>query len=651
MTTSPLWKPDEKRIAESNMMALQNHINNTFKQNISNYNELHQWSIDHTANFWKTIAELHPLILHHQPEVIVKHGKHPIETKWFIGATLNYAENLLLPAKELKEALIAYTESGERKAISGKELYKRVAQTAAFLRENGITQGDRVAGVVSNTIETAIAMLAVTSVGAVWSSCSPEFGEQGILDRFSQIEPKLLFFTNTYSYAGKQHVITEKVSAIKQNIGSIKKCVDLSNTALNDELLDNIYTTYSSVHEIKFVPVAFNHPLFIMYSSGTTGKPKCIIHSVGGTLIQHVKEHRYHVNLKPGNKLFYYTTCGWMMWNWLISGMANGATLILYDGNPFYPKPSILFDIMDKESCDVMGISPKYLQTCEKEGVEPIKTHSLKNLSGILSTGSPLGEQSFHYVYNKVKKDIALSSVSGGTDIISCFIGGNVCLPVYPGELQCKALAMDVKILNPESQAILNEKGELTCVNVFPSMPIGFWNDPNNEKYLASYYSNYGDKWCQSDMAEEIEHKNGTNGFVIHGRSDTVLNPGGVRIGTAEIYRQLDSINEITESVVVGYSNKEKDVDVVLFVVLRPGNELNNELKAIINSNIRKGASPRHVPKTIIQVADTPKTLSGKIAEKAVMNIINGYATTNRETLANPICLDEYESLKKKHFS
>jgi acetoacetyl-CoA synthetase len=650
MNTTALWKPDKKRIAGSNMMALQNHINNAFKTTINDYNELHQWSIDNTADFWKTIAKLHPLILHRQPEIILKKGKHPIDTKWFVGATLNYAENLLMPVQELAEALIAYTENGERKSISGKELYKRVAQTSVFLKENGITKGDRIAGIVSNTIETAIAMLAVTSIGAVWSSCSPEFGEQGILDRFSQIEPKLLFFTNTYSYAGKQHVIAEKIATIKQNILSIKTCIDLSNTSTNSTLLNNIYTTYSNIDEIEYVPVAFDHPLFIMYSSGTTGKPKCIIHSVGGTLMQHVKEHRYHVNLKPGNKLFYYTTCGWMMWNWLISGMANGVALILYDGNPFYPKPSILFDIMDKENGDIMGISPKYLQTCEKEGVEPIKTHSLKSLSGILSTGSPLGEQSFNYVYDKVKKDVMLSSVSGGTDIISCFLGGNVCLPVYSGELQCKALAMDIRILNAEAKSILNEKGELVCLNVFPSMPIGFWNDPNNEKYLESYYSNYGDKWCQSDMAEEIEHINGTNGFVIHGRSDTVLNPGGVRIGTAEIYRQLDSIKEITESVVVGYNNKEKDVDVVLFVVLKEGNKLSNDLKALINTNIRKGASPRHVPKMIIQVTDTPKTLSGKIAEKAVINIINGYATINRETLANSDCLDEYEQLKKKYF-
>ena len=647
----PLWLPDDKRIAQSNMMVLQNHINKLYQTAISDYNDLHRWSIKNTADFWNTVVELHPVIFHSKAEQVIIKDKHPIYTKWFLGATLNYAENLLLPVKHLSEALVGYTETGERESISGKKLYERVAQTAAYLKDKGIVQGDRVVGIVGNSIETVIAMLATTSLGAVWSSCSPEFGEAGILDRFSQIEPKALFFTNTYVYAGKQHSTIDKVNTVKKSISSIQFCIDITNTCDSFETMQAIFESYSTVHDINFVSLPFNHPLFIMYSSGTTGKPKCIIHSAGGTLVQHVKEHRYHVDLKPGNKLFYYTTCGWMMWNWLISGLANGLTLILYDGNPFYPSSSILFDIMQAEQCHVMGISPKYLQTCEKEGVNPMDTHKLDSLITILSTGSPLSDQSFQYVYEKVKKDILLASVSGGTDIISCFIGGNTCLPVYSGELQCKALGMDVHIVNAEGTPVVNEKGELTCHNVFPSMPIGFWNDPDNEKYMASYYTIYKDKWCQSDMAEEVEHPNGVNGIVIHGRSDTVLNPGGVRIGTAEIYRQLDSIPEIIESVVVGHTNKQKDVDVVLFVVLKPEHELTEELKLRIKGNIRRGASPRHVPNAILQVKDTPKTLSGKIAEKAVMNIINGYTNTNRDTLANPTCLDEYQMIKEDYFN
>ncbi len=650
MKKKALWIPSVRDIATSNLNHLKVNINNKYGTNLNDYNSIHQWSINHKEEFWVTVVEKHPVIFHQTATSTLQLGKHPIETKWFIGSTLNYAENLIKPVEDVPEAIVAYTEEGIRNSISGKELKIKVAQLAAYLKSKGISQGDNVSAIVSNSIETIIAMLATTSLGAVWSSCATEFGEKGILDRLEQVQPKLIFCSSNYIYAGKKHDISKKVKAVMQRIESINECIDLSNHCEYFTLLKSALENHKEVTAPIYVPVPFDSPLYIMYSSGTTGKPKCIIHSVGGTLITQIKEHKYHTNLSKGKRTFQFTTCGWMMWNSMVSSLACGAGLLLFDGNPFYPTPNILFDLIDKEGCYAMGISPKYLLTCDKEGVKPIDSHALKELRIITSTGSPLNEQCYNYVYNKVKKDVCLASISGGTDIIACFLASNITLPVYSEELQCKSLGMDVQILDEKGNTIVNQKGELCCSSVFPSMPIGFLNDNADQKYKDAYFTTYENKWCQKDMAEEVVHDKGTNGLIIYGRSDTVLNPGGVRIGTAEIYRQIDPINEIVESVVVGYTNADKDVEVILFVVLKEYLELNDALKTTIKTNIRNGASPRHVPNKIIQVQDTPKTLSGKVAEKAVMNIINGFANTQKDTLANPDCLEEFERIKKEQF-
>jgi acetoacetyl-CoA synthetase len=541
---------------------------------------------------------------------------------------------------------VALLENGERREISFAELYLRVAQLAASLRAMGVVAGDRIAGFMPNIIETVIAMLASSSIGAVWSSCSPDFGINGVMDRFGQIEPKVLFTADGYFYNGKTCDCLHRAASIVERIGSVERVVvvpvisaapDLSaikNAVMFEEFLD------TSVREIEFARLPFNHPLYIMYSSGTTGAPKCIVHSAGGSLVQHLKEHQLHVDLGPEDVFFYFTTCGWMMWNWLVSGLASGATLILYDGSPFAAEGTLLLDAIDAEGITVFGTSPKFLGALEKAGHKPAHSHLLTTLRTILSTGSPLSHENFAYVYRDFKADVCLSSISGGTDILSCFVGGCPILPVYAGEIQAPGLGMAVEIWDEDGKAIRQAKGELVCSRPFPCAPIGFWNDAQGERYHKAYFQRFENVWAQGDYGEVTEH----NGYIIHGRSDAVLNPGGVRIGTAEIYRQVEKVAGVMESIVIGQQWQD-DVRVVLFVVLQEGLTLNDTLRATIRDSIRKNTTPRHVPAKILQVADIPRTLSGKIVELAVRNVVHGEPVVNTDALANPEALALYRDL------
>jgi acetoacetyl-CoA synthetase len=502
-----------------------------------------------------------------------------------------------------------------------------------------------------NVPETIVAMLAATSLGAVWSSCSPDFGINGVMDRFGQIEPRVLFACDGYHYNGKLIDSLPRVREISTQISSIEKLVIVPILNRADPAALNIDDIHNALHyaniqvseatpPLSFAQLPFDHPLYIMYSSGTTGAPKCIVHSAGGTLIQHLKEHLLHVDLKPEDTLFYFTTCGWMMWNWLVSGLATGTTLVLYDGSPFAPEPSALIDMIDEENISVFGTSAKYIAALEKEGIKPRETHQLDKLKTILSTGSPLSHESFRYVYRDIKSDICLSSISGGTDIVSCFVLGNPCLPVYEGELQCLGLGMAVAIWNDEGQSVVEEKGELVCTKPFPSCPIYFWNDPDKEKFHDAYFATYPNIWAHGDYGEITAN----GGIVIHGRSDAVLNPGGVRIGTAEIYRQVEKIDAVLDSICIG-QNWDDDVRVVLFVVLRGGVCLDDELIQTIRTTIRADTTPRHVPAKIIQVADIPRTISGKIVELAVRKVVHGEAVKNTDALANPEALQYFADL------
>jgi acetoacetyl-CoA synthetase len=510
-----------------------------------------------------------------------------------------------------------------------------------------VQAGDRVAGYVPNTPDTLIAMLASTSIGAIWSSCSPDFGVRGVIDRFGQITPKILFCADGYFYGGKTFNSLELLPEILQEIPSVEKVIifpytctnpDL-NTLSNAVLLPNFIADFSPKN-IEFAQLPFAHPLYIMYSSGTTGVPKCIVHSAGGTLLQHLKEHLLHTDVKRGDKLFYFTTCGWMMWNWLVSGLASEATLLLYDGSPFYPTGNILFDFAEQENMTIFGTSAKFIDSVNKAGLKPRETHNLTPLKAMLSTGSPLVPESFDFVYQEIKADLQLSSISGGTDIVSCFALGNPVLPVWRGELQCRGLGMKVEVFDDEGNPIQGEKGELVCTAPFPSMPIYFWNDPQGEKYRAAYFDKYPNIWCHGDYVELTEYQ----GLIIHGRSDAVLNPGGVRIGTAEIYRQVEQLPEVLESLVIG-QDWEGDVRVVLFVRLRENLNLDAALIQKIKQQIRQNTTPRHVPSKIIQVQDIPRTKSGKIVELAVRHIVHGRAVKNQEALANPQALQLFANL------
>jgi acetoacetyl-CoA synthetase len=605
------------------------------------YPALYEWSVREPAEFWEAVWKFCGVRSVTDYTTVLRGADRMPGATWFEGATLNFAANLLPPDAE-GSAIVFGNERGERVEVTWAELRRSVASVAAGLRALGVKRGDRVAGYVANRPEAIIAMLAAASIGAVWSSCSPDFGVEAVLDRFTQIAPTVLFATDGYFYNGKSIDSLPAVRAIAARLPELRGVIvipyrdgDPDLRALPNAQLFGELAAQTAAPE--FTPVPFNHPLYILYSSGTTGVPKCIVHSVGGTLLQHRKEHVLHTDIRRGDVVFYFTTTGWMMWHWLVSALATGATVVLYEGAPLHPDAGVLWRLAERERVNVFGTSAKYLSALEKSGYRPREQVNLSALRAILSTGSPLAPSSFDFVYRDIAADVQLSSIAGGTDLISCFALGNPILPVYRGELQCRGLGMKVEIFDADGRAVRERKGELVCTAPFPSMPVGFWNDPDGRKYRAAYFDRYPNVWCHGDYAELTAH----DGLVIYGRSDAVLNPGGVRIGTAEIYRIVEQFDEIAESIVIG-QDWQDDTRVILFVRLQPGYTLDTGLERRLRETIRAKASPRHVPAKILEVADIPRTMNGKIVELAVRDVIHGRDVHNRDALANPQALDYF---------
>ena len=645
----PIWTPSAERIHNSNMSAFMRYAEKILHKPINNYTELYDWSVKDIREFWKSIW-ITAGIIHSKKHDSILSGEEMLSSKWFEGAELNFAENLL-KFRDQHTAVISSREDKPAIRVSYEELYGYVASFAEGLKELGVKKGDRVAGFISNIPEAIIGMLASTSIGAIWSSASPDFGLQGILDRFSQIKPKILLAVERYQYYGKMVDCREKIEKIKENIPEIEKVIIVSqfydfhskekksvikNTVRFSELID--YET----EDIKFEQVPFDHPVYIMYSSGTTDIPKCIVHGGGGTLLQHFKELSLHTNLTRHDIITYYTTCGWMMWNWLVSSLNIGATIFLYDGSPVYPNTDILWEKIEEERITIFGTSPKFLSICQKSNLVPKEKFNLSELKTILSTGSPLSEENFKYVYSSIKDDIQLSSISGGTDIISCFMLGNPILPVYAGELQCRGLGMKVQAYNDKGESVIEEKGELVCIKPFPSMPVYFWNDPEKEKYKSAYFEYFKGIWRHGDFIKITEN----GGVIIYGRSDATLNPGGIRIGTAEIYRIVESMDEVTDSIVIGQYYKN-DIRIILFVVLKDEFVLSKDLMDKIKERIRSSATSRHVPAKILPIQEVPRTISGKKVEIAVTRLINGEEVKNKDALINPDSLNQFIGLKE----
>lgn len=637
--SAPLWQPSAEHIQSTRLSEFIRHTRREF----ADYQALHRWSVEDSEAFWQEVWQFTGVIGDMGSERLRQPTAMP-GAEWFPQAKLNFAENLLRRRDE-RQALVFWGEDQCKTQLSYAELYAAVSRLAQALRAQGVGVGDRVAGMMPNMPATLVAMLASSAIGAIWSSCSPDFGVDGALDRFGQVEPKVWFVPDGYWYNGKKIDIASKVSAIAAGLPTVSRIVtvpyihDGTLAGFSDERTqnwDDFLAPYPA-GEIEFVRLPFNHPLYILFSSGTTGKPKCIVHGAGGTLLQHVKEHQLHADVREGDRLFYFTTCGWMMWNWLVSGLASDATLLLYDGSPFAAGGNVLWDYAQAEHCTHFGTSAKYLDAAAKMGLKPAQTHDLSALRAIFSTGSPLVAEGFDYVYRDIKADLNLASISGGTDIVSCFALGCANLPVYRGELQCRGLGMAVDIFNEQGQPVRQEKGELVCTKPFPSMPVAFWNDPTGEKYRSAYFGRFANIWCHGDFAELTEH----DGMIIYGRSDAVLNPGGVRIGTAEIYRQVEQVHEVLESLACG-QRWDGDERVVLFVKLREGIALDDSISQRIKQQIREGASPRHVPAKILQVVDIPKTISGKIVELAVKNVIHNEPVHNLGALANPDALAHF---------
>jgi acetoacetyl-CoA synthetase len=621
----PLWTPDPAAAALSGMARFMARAGKR------DWAELHRWSIDESPEFWNLVWEFCEVRGEKKSPVLVDGDRMP-GARWFPNARLNFAENLLRRRGDA-DAIVFWGEDRIKRRLTHEELFSLVGRIARALEENGVSRGDRVAGYLPNLPESVAAMLAASSLGAIWSSCSPDFGVQGVLDRFGQIAPKVLFCADRYYYGGKEFDLRAKNAEIASRLPSVHKTIEIS---YHEGLADALRAAPPG--ELAFEPVAFDHPLYILYSSGTTGAPKCIVHGTGGTLLQHLKEHQLHSDVRPGDRLFYFTTLGWMMWNWLASGLASGATLLLYDGSPFLGRGKVVFDLAEAERMTHLGTSAKFIDSLAKVGLRPRETHRLDALRAVLSTGSPLVPEGFDYVYENVKPDVCLASISGGTDIVSCFVLGNPMLPVWRGEIQCKGLGMAVEVFDENGRSLAGEKGELVCTRPFPSMPVGFWNDPDGAKYRAAYFERYPNVWRHGDWCEETAH----GGLVIYGRSDAVLNPGGVRIGTAEIYRQVEQLEEVIESLVIG-QDWQGDVRVVLFVKLKEDLQLDEALVNRIKKRIRDSTTPRHVPAKIVQVADIPRTKSGKIVELAVRDVVHGRPVKNVEALANPEALAQFQ--------
>ncbi|MBF0412483.1 MAG: acetoacetate--CoA ligase [Desulfamplus sp.] len=642
-----LWKPSEERIKQTNMYRFMQIVNKTYGKSFSDYDGLYQWSVENIEQFWKLMWDFAEIRYSKTFDKVIDDPKKMPGAKWFEGSMLNFAENLLRFRND-NIALIFRGEDQIRRTLTYNELYNEVSRVAQALKKHGIKPGDRVVGFVPNMPESIIAMLAATSMGAVWSSCSPDFGIKGVLDRFGQTRPRILFTADGYFFKGKQVDSLEKIAGIIKELPSIEKVVVIPYTKEdpyiksipNAVLLDKFKE--SRAQEIEFEQLPFDHPLYIMYSSGTTGLPKCMVQSAGGVLMHQIKELMLHTDLKEEDTIFYFTTCGWMMWNWLVCSLSTGASLVLFDGNPFHPSPDALWQMAQDEKITVFGTSAGYIAALKNAGVKPKQQFDLTSMRALLSTGSPLSKEDFEFIYDEIKSDMQLASISGGSDLNGCFALGNPIGPVYSGELQCRGLAMKVFAHNEDAQPVVGQQGELVCTAPFPSMPIYFWNDEDGSRYHAAYFDRYPGIWTHGDFIEVTER----GGVIMYGRSDATLNPGGVRIGTAEIYRRIEQMEEITDSVVIG-QNWNNDVRVILFVTMSPGFELNDEIKDKIRNDIRKNASPRHVPAKIIQVPDIPYTLNMKKVELAVKNMIHGKEVKNKDALKNPDALDFFGRIEE----
>jgi acetoacetyl-CoA synthetase len=645
---SEIWRPSAARIADANLTKFAASLKSRQGPRLGAYAELYDWSISHPEDFWIELARFAGIRADWGAGPVLEHRERMPGARFFPNARLNFAENLLRERDD-HPAIVFVNERGSRRQLSHRELHQEVARIAAALRAAGVAEGDRVAGFLPNLPETLIAMLATASLGAMWSSCSPDFGVHGVLDRFGQIAPKVLFTADGYFYAGKTLDSLAPMAEVASKLSSLELIVVVPSVEPQPRL-ERLGAAAVRARDwralgerdrpLRFAAVPFNHPLYVLYSSGTTGVPKCIVHGAGGTLLQHQKEHLLHTDLKRGDRVFYFTTCGWMMWNWLASALATGATVVLYDGSPFHPDPGVLWRLAQQERLTVFGTSAKYLSALEKSGYQPARSAELGSLKTLLSTGSPLLPEGFDFVYRAIKQDLHLASISGGTDIVSCFALGCPTLPVHRGEIQCRGLGMRVEIFDDDGQPVRGQRGELVCTAPFPSMPVGFWNDPDGARYRAAYFERFPGVWHHGDYAALTEH----GGIVIYGRSDAVLNPGGVRIGTAEIYSAVESLEEVIEAIAVGQDWRD-DVRVVLFVRLRTATALDEPLQKKIREVIRAHTTPRHVPAKIVAVPDIPRTLSGKLTELAVRNVIHGRPVKNVDALANPQALEHFRDL------
>ncbi len=641
MNEDLLWQPSVQSIEQSTMRKFMRYAQHHSQQQFAEYDDLYRWSIDQREQFWSLLWGFCDVI-GERGERTLQHPDDIEKSIWFADSKVNFAENLLRNRSD-DSAIIFQAEDQRQQQISFRELYRQVAALSHWLRAQGVQSGDRVAAYLPNIPQTVVAMLATSSLGAVWTSTSPDFGVESVIDRFGQTTPRILFVCDGYFYNGKTIDVRDKVRQIRAGLPSVEQVVEfpLADLAAGEYVPWQSILESEAPDDIDFTPTGFNHPLYILYSSGTTGKPKCITHKVGGVLLQHLKEHRLHAGIKKGDRVFYFTTCGWMMWNWLVSALASEATLLLYDGAPFYPDGNVLWDFAERTGMTLFGTSAKYLDALNQQQYRPIETHDLSSLRTLCSTGSVLAPESFDYVYQSIKRDINLASISGGTDIVSCFVLGNPMLPVYRGESQCRGLGMAVEVFSDSGESLLEEKGELVCTRSFPSQPLCFWGDESGEKYHNAYFTRFDSVWHHGDYSCLTRH----GGMVIYGRSDATLNPGGVRIGTAEIYRHVEQLDEVVESIVIG-QEWQQDVRVVLFVVLASGLQLDAVLCEKIRQTIRQKCTPRHMPARVIQVSEIPRTRSGKIVELAVRDVVHGREVKNLGALANPQALDQFRDLE-----